>query len=269
MIIKIDVSNAFNTTDRVLTLDMISGRDSRDYACGLKEGDLIPTVNTLSNLFDYFKAMRTCHSKLRYFDWDGQVHLAKGKTCGQQGDPLEMLVFNLTIHHLWGRVLEKFQETRSVAYADDGYIKGKLSVALQVLTELKRVLKEDVGLELNISETSILPKDTTQQAVFDVAHSIIAASPALTQLSGDISLHSFCPEGFIGIDVPIGTDVFVRSFVATSCRDIIEDVEKLDVIQDGFIHFQLLRFCQATRLQYINSHIMLPNRCVTTAARTL
>ncbi len=74
MIIKIDVSNASNTTDRALTLDMISGRASRDYACGLKEGDVIPTVNTLSNLFGYFKAIRTCHSKLRYFDRDGQVH---------------------------------------------------------------------------------------------------------------------------------------------------------------------------------------------------
>ncbi len=47
-----------------------------------------------------------------------------------------------------------------------------------------------------------------------------------------------------------------------TCRDIIDDVEKLDTIQDGFIHFQLLRFCQTTRLQYINSHIMLTNRCV-------
>ena len=43
---------------------------------------------------------------------------------------------------------------------------------------------------------------------------------------------------------------------------IIDDVEKLDAIQDVFIHFQLIRFCQATRLQHINSHIMLNNRCV-------
>ncbi len=62
--------------------------------------------------------------------------------------------------------------------------------------------------------------------------------------------------------MPIDTDAFVRSFVAKTCRDIIDDVEKLDAIQDGFIHFQLLRFCQATRLQYVNSHIMLSNRCV-------
>ncbi len=76
------------------------------------------------------------------------------------------------------------------------------------------------------------------------------------------ALTSFCPEGFVGIGVPIGTDIFVRDFVAKTCRDIIDDVEKLDSIQDGFIHFQLLRFFQDTRLQYINSHIMLNNRCV-------
>jgi hypothetical protein len=94
---------------------MIRGRASRDYACGFKRGDIIPTVDTLTHLFGYFKAMRTCNAKLRHFDWDGQVHLAKGKTGGQQGDPLEMLTFNLTIHHLWGRVLAKFQGDRAIA----------------------------------------------------------------------------------------------------------------------------------------------------------
>ena len=49
-------------------------------------------------------------------------------------------------------VLAKFPEDRVIAYADDGYIKAKLSVALQVLAELKRVLKEDAGLELNVSQ---------------------------------------------------------------------------------------------------------------------
>ena len=62
--------------------------------------------------------------------------------------------------------------------------------------------------------------------------------------------------------MPIGTDAFIQSFVAKTCRDIIDDIEKLDDIQDVFIHFQLIRFCQATRLQYTNSHIMLNNRCV-------
>jgi len=68
-----------------------------------------------------------------------------------------MLIFNLTIHHLWGRVLVKFQEARAISYDDDGYIKTKLSVVLQVFTELKTVFKEDTGLELSVSKTTILP----------------------------------------------------------------------------------------------------------------
>jgi hypothetical protein len=70
--------------------------------------------------------------------------------------------------------------------------------------------------------------------------SFINNSPQLLHLSGEISLDSFLPDGFEGIGVPIGTDNFVRQFVAKKCRDIIEDVEKLDAIEDSFIHFQLL-----------------------------
>ncbi len=73
VIIKIDVTNVFNSTDRDLTLDVLSGHVSRDYVCVLKIGDVIPTCDNLSNLFGYFKTMRTCVSKLRNLDWDGQV----------------------------------------------------------------------------------------------------------------------------------------------------------------------------------------------------
>ena len=51
-----------------------------------------------------------------------------------------------------------FPGTREVPYTDDGYIKDKLSVTLQVLTNLKCVLKEDDGLDLHVVKTSVLPK---------------------------------------------------------------------------------------------------------------
>jgi hypothetical protein len=51
-------------------------------------------------MFQYFRAMRTTKSYLRYFDYRGNVLEAWGKTGGQQGDPLEMIVFCLTVHHL-------------------------------------------------------------------------------------------------------------------------------------------------------------------------
>jgi hypothetical protein len=108
-------------------------------------------------------------------------------------------------------------------------------VTLQVLDELKVVFKVDAGLQSNVSKTSILPsKGVTDQATFDMCQTIMQGTPTLAHLINDVLLNSFCPE----------------------------DVETLDDIQDGFIHFQLLRFCQDTRLQYINSHIMFSNRCV-------
>jgi hypothetical protein len=115
---------------------MISGRASRDYACGFKRWDVIPTVDTLTNLFGYFSVIHTYNVKLRYFDWDGQVHLVKGKTGGQQGDPLEMLTFNLTIHHLWGRVLAKFQGAQVITYADDGQQQGAAPLSLPSFNNL-------------------------------------------------------------------------------------------------------------------------------------
>ncbi len=142
MIIKIDISNVLNTTCRALTLHVLSRYASRDYVCDLKHKDVIestysPLSNNKSKMLGYFHVMCTSHAKLRYLDWDGQVHLAKGKSGGQQGGTLEMLVFNLTTLYLWGHILAKYPQSRALADADDGYIKAKMSVALQAQTDLR------------------------------------------------------------------------------------------------------------------------------------
>jgi hypothetical protein len=63
VIIKIDISNVFNTriatTCRVFTLDVLSGRASRDYACGLKKGQDIRTCDTLGGSRFVFRTQRT------------------------------------------------------------------------------------------------------------------------------------------------------------------------------------------------------------------
>jgi len=55
----------------------------------------------------------------------------------------------------------------------------------------------------------------------------------------------------------------------TQCKAIMEDVNKLDNIQDGFIHYQLILFCQSTRLQYLNGHIRPHTRTKTCSSSTL
>jgi hypothetical protein len=41
VIIKLDISNTFNVLCSCLTLDVLGGKASCDYACGLQEGDNI------------------------------------------------------------------------------------------------------------------------------------------------------------------------------------------------------------------------------------
>ena len=55
VLIKLEISNAFNALCRQLTLDVLGGKASCDYACGLKEGDSFETVcEELRNMFEYF-----------------------------------------------------------------------------------------------------------------------------------------------------------------------------------------------------------------------
>jgi hypothetical protein len=159
--LDLDISNAFNAlVQRQLTLDVLGGKASCDYACGLKDcGNIEAVCGELRNMFEYFRTMRTTKSHLRYFDYCGNVLETWGKTGGQQEDPLEMIVFCLSVHHLWGRTLNKHhQDACAVAYTDYGYIKAKLSITLEVLSDVKHVLKEDAGLDLNFDKTKILVK---------------------------------------------------------------------------------------------------------------
>jgi hypothetical protein len=55
---------------------------------------------------------------------------AWGETGGHQGDPLEMIIFCLTVQHLWVRTLNQHQQDAcAVAFADDGCNKANLSIA--------------------------------------------------------------------------------------------------------------------------------------------
>ena len=130
-----------------------------------------------------------------------------------------MTVFCLTIHHLWGRTLNKHhQDACAVAYADDSYIKAKLSVALEVFSDIKHVLKEDAGLDLNFDKTKILIKGISAADAHAAAQRMLAADPSLAHLSPLLSPASFGVDGYVGLGVPIGTGAFIQHFVKDKCE---------------------------------------------------
>ena len=153
------------------------------------------------------------------------------------------------------------QDACAVAYADDGCSKAKLSVALEVLSDIKLVLKEDAGLDIN-DKTKILVKGITAAEAHAAAQRLLAADPSLAHLGPLLTPKTFVDNGYIGLGVPIGTDAFIQDFVKEKCEEIMEDVDKLDNILDCFIQYPLIRFCQATRLQYLNGQVQLANQQV-------
>ena len=89
------------------------------------------------------------------------------------------------VHHLWVRTLNKHpQDACAVAYTNDGYIKAKLSVTLEVLSDIKHVLKEDGGLSLNFdstqkSKTKFLVKGISAADAHAAAMRMLVANPSL------------------------------------------------------------------------------------------
>ena len=55
--------------------------------------------------------------------------------------------------------------------------------------------------------------------------------------------------------MPIGTPEFVDAFVRSKIDDIQQDVQKLRIIQDPKIHYDLLRFCQHTRIAFLARNV--------------
>ena len=57
------------------------------------------------------------------------------------------------------------------------------------------------------------------------------------------------------VGVPIGTPEFVNAFVRSKAHAIEQDVQKLRIVQDPKIHYDLLRFCQHTRLAFLARNV--------------
>jgi hypothetical protein len=98
-----------------------------------------------------------------------------------------------------------------MAYADDGYVKAKLSVAPEVLSDVKHVFKEDAGLYFD--KEKILVKGISAADAHTAAQLMLNADLSLAHLSPLLSPASFVVDGYIGLGVPIGTDAFIQHMV--------------------------------------------------------
>ena len=261
-LLNIDLRNAFNEANRHAAFDALIGKASRTYDDGqVQIGDQLPHLAPMHAFFLYFKAMHQCPSTLRFTDHKGTVHHIEGTTGGQQGDPLEMLRFCLTIHPIWGRVMARSPQARAVAFADDGFVYDSLTSTLHIWVQLSHAFKNDADLAMQLEKCKLYVQgNLTREEARAKVLQIIDGDDALSSLRSLIA-EVDGPNDVIQVDgikcvgIPIGSPDFVQQFVAKKTSEIIHDVEKVQVVTDPLIHFHLLRFCQNTRLAYLNRSV--------------
>ena len=243
-----------------LVFDALAGKASRDYACGIKTGDDFETaIHELRSYFGFFRLQRTFETILRFFSYDGATNYIKCRTGGYRGECPEMMVFCKSTLPLWGRIFAKHPEAKGLAYADDGNMITRLSVALKIMATLKPVFKEDGNLDFNMGKTKVLAKGPTVQHVFNRAKHFIDNDPDLQEIAQDITLDMFTTEGIEILGTPVGTDRFIQTHVVQNCLKIMVDIADHESLDDGLVYFQLLKYCMNTRSQYLSANVTIPS----------
>jgi hypothetical protein len=182
-IMKLDTKNTFGSLDARLVLDVLSGKTSRDYECGIKLGEDFETVvHELRAYFGFFKLGRTCESILHLFSYDGTTNYLKLKTGRLQGDPPEFMVYCLVTLHLWGRIFKLFPELRGLTYAYDGTTIGRLSQALKIAAVSKPVFKLDDNLDFNMDKTEFLERALRFVMYMNGTNTFFRMTPTFTKL---------------------------------------------------------------------------------------
>ena len=68
VIVNLDISNAFGSLCARLLVDVLAGKASRDYACGINiDEDFETAVHELRSYFGFFRLQCTCETILRFY----------------------------------------------------------------------------------------------------------------------------------------------------------------------------------------------------------
>ncbi len=153
-----------------------------------------------------------------------------------------------------------FPELHGLTYGDDGTIIGRLSQALKLTSVRKPVFKSDGNLEFNMGRTEFLARDPTARHVYERSQYFLRTDPDLQGIANDFTLDMFTTTGIEVWGTPTGIDDYIKDFVAQNNIKIMKDLDKLELLTDGFTPFQLVQKTMNTRTQYMSANISLPSQ---------
>ena len=95
-------------------------------------------------------------STMHFSDNQGVTHHLPCFKGGRQGDGLETMRFAVTVHPSIGRVCEGHLNCKVVGICDDIFIIPRLSKALLCAAEMKKIIKADLDMDLNVPQFNVL-----------------------------------------------------------------------------------------------------------------
>ena len=97
-----------------------------------------------------------------------------------------------------------------------------------------------------MGKTEFLAKGPSDRHVYERAQYFLQNDPDLQSIVNDFTPDMFTTTGIEVLGTPIGTDAYIKDFVAQNSIKIMKDVEKLEPLTDAFAHFQLIKMTQNT-----------------------
>jgi hypothetical protein len=245
--VKLDRANAFNTVSRQTFVDFLTQNfEGRTYDQG-NIGDHNPPPPLPKSFLAHFPSMQAHYegkARLTMIDSDGKAQVVWCTSGVQQGDVEGGSFFNVAQHSVVGSCMLRHPEVMASMYADNIDLTGPVSKALLAAQDLETSLVE-IGLVCNPSDSAVyIPEyhdsPTPPQAYTDAC--AVEGMPSIPWVGEG--------GGIMVLGFPLGPNPFVRQALERVRDKIAHQLTCLDALDDGLIHFHLLRLCTNSKFLY-------------------
>jgi hypothetical protein len=245
--VKLDRANAFNTASRQSFVDFTSGVfEDRTYDQG-HIGAHNPPPPIPESFLAHYPSMQAHYdgkARLTMIDSDGVTQVVWCTTGVQQGDVEGGSLFNIAEHSIVGSCMTRHPEVMASMYADNIDLTGPVSKALLAAKDLEVSLAE-IGLLSNPEDSAVYIPDyhdspTPPQAYTDAC--AVDGMPAIPWAGQG--------GGIMVLGFPLGPNNFVRQALETVRDNIRHQLKCLHALEDGLVHFHLLRLCTNSKFLY-------------------
>lgn len=193
----------------------------------------------------HFPSLRAFYGekgRLAFIKADGTFDVVDSLNGVQQGCVNGGKFFNIATLPLVGEAMKSFPSCFAPCYADNINIVGRLSEAYRA-AEAVRINLAAGGIELQPRDSSVyIPTYHAHAQPPRMLADLHAAYPQM-QLP-------WAQKGIKVLGFPMGSDDYVEDALEAIAENITSELPSLALLDDGLVHFMMLRLCVNARLPY-------------------